>query len=157
MHDRKADGPCRTCSIPTCLYTLDLTSRLFPEDANFSVIRRLLHRLLTQCDDQLRALTGTCRELARARVTRDAVIALDRYAFEISGESDPEPAQAEESLFGEDLSGSLSAVSLSVLPCEPVTDWACANSWVGSSTCGASCCCPRSRRRRLSRSSTGER
>ncbi|KAL8293237.1 hypothetical protein RQP46_000931 [Phenoliferia psychrophenolica] len=64
--------------IPTCLYTLSLTSRLFPEDANFPIIRRLLHRLLTQCDEQLRALTGTCRELARARITREAVLELDR-------------------------------------------------------------------------------
>ena len=96
-------------SIPTCLYTLSLTSQLFPSDANFPIIRRLLHRLLNQCDEQLRAQTGTCRELKRAGITREAVLALDRYAFEVSGESE-EPAPPHDDVFGEDLSGSLSAL-----------------------------------------------
>ncbi|KAM0754065.1 hypothetical protein T439DRAFT_322952 [Meredithblackwellia eburnea MCA 4105] len=97
------------CNIPTCLFLLSSTSKLFPQDTPFSLVRQLLHRLLKQCDDTIRQQMGTCREITRARVTKETVLEFDRYAFEVSGtESDPKPP--DDSLFGEDISGSLSAL-----------------------------------------------
>lgn len=95
-------------SIPTCLLILNKACRLFPQDASFPTIRPLLHRVLTQSDEFIQANIGTCRELTRARLTKNSVLELDRFAFEVGGERDQAPAR--EDAYGQNVSASLSAM-----------------------------------------------
>ncbi|KAI5474294.1 Zn(2)-C6 fungal-type transcription factor [Pseudohyphozyma bogoriensis] len=87
-------------NIPTALQALYTATRLFPSNANFSLIRRLLHRVLKSCESVISNSTSD-RELARARATKELVVEFDRYAFEesavrgeggvVGGESEVEP------------------------------------------------------------------
>ncbi|KAK4047443.1 hypothetical protein OIO90_006188 [Microbotryomycetes sp. JL221] len=118
-------------NIPTAINLLYTTTRLFPEDADFPRIRKLLQRLLKQCDLCIGGNNGTQREVERALDTRAIVLEFDRYAFEIGPTfeddktinsqnaqqpllslSDGVQGGQDSNLFGEEVTASLRAMSL---------------------------------------------
>ncbi|GAA6031363.1 hypothetical protein JCM8097_005624 [Rhodosporidiobolus ruineniae] len=73
-------------NIPTAIYLLSIVTRLYPEDADFALLRPILHRLIKQCDVTIAHVGATPREVARAKRTKGEVQQLDRFAFEQAGE-----------------------------------------------------------------------
>ncbi|KAM0790476.1 hypothetical protein ACM66B_003352 [Microbotryomycetes sp. NB124-2] len=108
-------------NIPTAINLLYTTTRLFPEDANFPVIRKLLQRCLKQCDMCISGNNGTQREVERAIETRNIVLEFDRFAFEVGSTFEDKSGvdtlsdsvhSNDSSLFGEEVTASLKAMSL---------------------------------------------
>lgn len=96
-------------NIPLAVSTLHICTRLFPADANFPLIRSLLHQLSCQLDRSISANSTTAREIERARKTKMEVLEFDRFAFEHSGVENP--VQDRETIFGEEITSSLSALA----------------------------------------------
>ncbi|GAA5838796.1 hypothetical protein JCM11251_006741 [Rhodosporidiobolus azoricus] len=73
-------------NVPSALFMLNIVSRLYPTDTDFTTLRPLLHRLTKQCEVTITHAGATPREIARARRTKMEVLELDRFAFEQSSE-----------------------------------------------------------------------
>lgn len=111
LPEHSADLP--IYSIPNAITLLYTVTRLFPSDACFPLIRRLLHRLLKQCDSCIAGNNGTKHEVARALETKRVVLEFDRYAFEEGGEDAPDGEVKEEGgLFGDEVTASLEGMRL---------------------------------------------
>jgi len=91
-------------------------ARLFPADADFIMIRPLLHRLLKQCDVTIRGAASTKKEIHRAELTKAEVLDFDRFAFESSGEESLTPLGSgnddQPGLVGNEIGQSLAAFRL---------------------------------------------
>jgi len=100
-------------SIPTAITLLNIVTRLFPSDASFPLIRRLLHRLLKQCESCIAGNNGTKHEVARALETKRLVLEFDRFAFEEGGEeAEDRDVKEEGGLFGDEVTASLEGMRL---------------------------------------------
>ncbi|KAK4049273.1 hypothetical protein OIV83_004209 [Microbotryomycetes sp. JL201] len=107
-------------NIPTAINLLYTTTRLFPEDADFPRVRKLLQQCLKQCDLCIAGNNGTEREVERAIETRNIVLEFDRFAFEVGSTYEDDKASVNtapetcpnSSLFGEEVTASLKAMSL---------------------------------------------
>lgn len=79
-------GYVHNVNVPCALFVLLTCARLYPFDTDYSLLRRLLHRLNKQCDATISGPAATPREIARAKKTKLDVQELDRWAFERGGE-----------------------------------------------------------------------
>ncbi|GAA5996578.1 hypothetical protein JCM5350_003451 [Sporobolomyces pararoseus] len=106
-------GYVHNINIPAALQMLFVGARLFPADAEFNVIRPLLHRLVKQCDVTIRGVASTKKEVHRAELTKAEVLEFDRFAFESSGEeSFTPPGDDQPGLVGNEIGQSLASFRL---------------------------------------------
>jgi hypothetical protein len=78
-------GYVHNVNVPCALFVLLTCTRLYPFDTDYSLLRRLLHRLNKQCDATISGPATTPRDIARARKTKLDMQELDRWAFEPGG------------------------------------------------------------------------